>query len=748
MCIADVNFTERFMNIIFVVDNSDWAFGRIAQNIKSKMQSTDVEIIYTSNYKDIKTFLDALNKLVKGKSVIHFFWRDYLLEAINFTKLFPKYKKVFLDNKITTHVPDHLFIDSDSEEYQRRIGLMKFVDGYFVTSKKLYDLYSKQHDLDAPYGIIFDNPNIITASDNNTLISEQLTVVWIGNSKWGGYLGYVDYKGLNSVVLPALKQYESTGRKLIYKEFDSAKKKHSHDDILKCLGTADVLLVSSIAEGTPLPLLEAMANGCAIITTDVGIACEILPQEQQDFIVERNVDAFAKALIKLDMDRSLLSNLKEANRDRYLHKFVENNEIAQQWKGFFDSTVGKNNYEFKSEFLKPIRKGVYKRCVSIVLYRTSQFAIKTNMMDILKKNKLVKTIYYKMVNRISDDRSYDSLDSFYIKSIAGKSVVALYSSYWSGVATSTASFFDESSLIFPYYKTEFPQVKEHQYLERLVELLTKSPELKSVVMSGGTTLQMQLARKIKNRNNDIKVFFGWHGSPAQWVDGPQYSTFDDWFSLYKKNVIDGVISFKPQLSEILNEYGINSYSVSNYIIESSVVNTLTSPDEEHYTIGLFSAMFSWYKNPFPQLLAIGSIPGCELVTNLAIENDMKWITDKINLMELDGNLSNKKFIELLSQLHVVSYVTNTECSPMIALEAVSVGTPCIVGPAGNIYKSNKKLEYYLVESEVDNPKAIRERLIFVRDNYQEIKSLLVAFIESYNANLDKVKKALYEELTK
>ena len=202
------------------------------------------------------------------------------------------------------------------------------------------------------------------------------------------------------------------------------------------------------------------------------------------------------------------------------------------------------------------------------------------------------------------------------------------------------------------------------------------------------------------------------------------------------------------MSDVLNEFNINSYSVCNYIIKSPVVNTLPAPENERYTIGLFAAMFSWYKNPFPQLLAIGSISGCELVTNLALEKEKKWITEKIKLVELNGNLNNKKFVELLSQLHVVSYVTNTECSPMIALEAVSVGTPCIVGPAGNIYKGNKKLEHYLVEPEVDNPKAIRERLILVRDNYQEIKSLLVTFAESYNSNLDEVKKALYEELTK
>lgn len=735
------------MTIVLVVDNLDWAFGKVAQNIKQRMQPANVEIICTSRYRTIKKFLDDLKKITTKESIIHFFWRDYLLECLNFVKLFPKYKRIFLNNKITTHIPDHLFIETDSDSYEKRVGLMKFVDGYFVTSKKLYDLYAKDHAFDAPFGIIYDNPAIKIQSESIAEAKEKIKVVWIGNSRWGEYLGHLDYKGLNSVVLPALKKFADSGNELIYKEFDSSKEKNTHGVILDYLKDADILLVSSLAEGTPLPLLEAMAQGCAIITSDVGIASEIFSEEQQEFIVARNAEAFAEALIKLDTNRSLLENIKITNKATYFKKFVESDEIALQWKTFFEYVTDKNNLTYKSEFLKQKETVFSDRLLSVALYHAGQFAIKTNMLEVLKKSKIVRGLYYKSIGRLSSDSNYSELETFYTESIAGQKIIALYSPYWSGVATSTASFFKESSLPFPYYKTEFPQVNEHNFLERLSELLAESSELKSVVMSGGTMLQMQLAKMLKQKNKAIKIFFGWHGSPAQWVDTAQYKTFDDWLRLYKEDTIDGVVSFKPQLSNTLEQFDIKSYSVSNYIIEPSVINTLSAPAEEHYTIGLFAAMFSWYKNPFPQLLAIGSIPGCELVTNLTLDQGIKWVTDKIKLIELNGNLNNKEFVQMLSKLHVVSYVTNTECSPMIALESVSVGTPCIVGPAGNIYKGNAKLEHYLVEPEVDNPTAIKNRLILIRENYQEVKLLLSTFAERYNANLDEVKKELYKELT-
>lgn len=58
----------------------------------------------------------------------------------------------------------------------------------------------------------------------------------------------------------------------------------------------DVILVASVAEGTPLPLLEAMACGCFPITTDVGVAPEIIEHGRNGLIVEPSIDAFRNAL--------------------------------------------------------------------------------------------------------------------------------------------------------------------------------------------------------------------------------------------------------------------------------------------------------------------------------------------------------------------------------------------------------------------------------------------------------------------
>jgi 2-polyprenyl-3-methyl-5-hydroxy-6-metoxy-1,4-benzoquinol methylase len=58
----------------------------------------------------------------------------------------------------------------------------------------------------------------------------------------------------------------------------------------------DIILVASVGEGTPLPLLEAMACGCFPVVTNVGVVPEIIEHGRNGLIVEPSVPAFREAL--------------------------------------------------------------------------------------------------------------------------------------------------------------------------------------------------------------------------------------------------------------------------------------------------------------------------------------------------------------------------------------------------------------------------------------------------------------------
>ena len=68
----------------------------------------------------------------------------------------------------------------------------------------------------------------------------------------------------------------------------------------------DVYLNTSIHEGIPMSVLEAMATGCPVIAPAIGGLPEIIHEGRQGFLVKnRNPDAFAERCIALLKDKAL-----------------------------------------------------------------------------------------------------------------------------------------------------------------------------------------------------------------------------------------------------------------------------------------------------------------------------------------------------------------------------------------------------------------------------------------------------------
>ncbi|MBN2335368.1 glycosyltransferase family 4 protein [Candidatus Bathyarchaeota archaeon] len=129
---------------------------------------------------------------------------------------------------------------------------------------------------------------------------DEFTVGWVGR----------DHKGFkNADLLPRLGfEY----RKATYNEYIP------HEEMPEFYGSITVLLNMSDHEGFCMPILEAAAHGLPVVSSDVGVAREIL---DEDWIVKGSPRAH------LDEYRDLLQLL---NEDPYLRREVgrENRERA------------------------------------------------------------------------------------------------------------------------------------------------------------------------------------------------------------------------------------------------------------------------------------------------------------------------------------------------------------------------------------------------------------------------------------
>jgi glycosyltransferase involved in cell wall biosynthesis len=104
-------------------------------------------------------------------------------------------------------------------------------------------------------------------------------------------------------------------------------------------GAFDVFALSSDTEQMPYTVLEAMAAGRALVTTDVGDIRHMVAPENQAFIVPCDDDALAGALTALLTDAPLRRRLGEANRERVRAVYDEGG-MFEAYAGLYERLIG------------------------------------------------------------------------------------------------------------------------------------------------------------------------------------------------------------------------------------------------------------------------------------------------------------------------------------------------------------------------------------------------------------------------
>jgi glycosyltransferase involved in cell wall biosynthesis len=97
------------------------------------------------------------------------------------------------------------------------------------------------------------------------------------------------------------------------------------DDIDLLLPAFDVFVLSSLSEGTPMTLLEAMASSTAIVSTAVGGIPEILEDGKEALLIDPSApepETLAACLRRVLLDRELAARLAGRARERFLREFT------------------------------------------------------------------------------------------------------------------------------------------------------------------------------------------------------------------------------------------------------------------------------------------------------------------------------------------------------------------------------------------------------------------------------------------
>lgn len=105
------------------------------------------------------------------------------------------------------------------------------------------------------------------------------------------------------------------------------------DTLIKSM---DVFAMSSDTEQMPISLLEAMAAGCPVASTDVGDIAQMLPPAELEFVTPCNHSALGQALLCLVQSPELRTRLGHACQLRARENF-DQSEMFAKWSSMLET---------------------------------------------------------------------------------------------------------------------------------------------------------------------------------------------------------------------------------------------------------------------------------------------------------------------------------------------------------------------------------------------------------------------------
>ena len=280
-----------------VVDTLDSALG-IAARRRAKIVNADVVAIV--NFKTPNQLAKFLQS--KKYELMVFSWRRGLLEAMSSSK----FQNFIADNRSSTKiglvVADYLGLDKKFLEQERE--LINYVDGYWTTNQDLFNRYSSTQGINRPIGILHDIPDYESIRCIRNQSPKLKKIIWVGNSNWGSNYGKRDHKGFHEIIEPVFSKLEKTLPDYAFCIIDSFKNPLNHLSVLKQIAESKIILQASINEGTGLPILEGLGLGVIPISTNVGVASELLKMDFENLLLDRDTLDFEKKILEVVKNQS------------------------------------------------------------------------------------------------------------------------------------------------------------------------------------------------------------------------------------------------------------------------------------------------------------------------------------------------------------------------------------------------------------------------------------------------------------
>jgi hypothetical protein len=252
-----------------------------------------------------------------------------------------------------------------------------------------------------------------------------------------------------------------------------------------------------------------------------------------------------------------------------------------------------------------------------------------------------------------------------------------------------------------------------------------------VVVSGWSPARLELVKDLGEHN--VRVDALWHGNYLQTREDYNWDMFQGVVAAHRAGLIHKVGVVKAGMDTWLQSLGIRSGFLLNYVPDIPAGPGRPEAGGPH--IGMWLPAEGYRKLPYAMIAAAGMVKGAVLagtgVTERALELARFVGLDTTRL--LTTPLPHDDLMTAMGRTHLTLYVTQSECGPMLPLESLARGVPCLVGPNSHLFSDDDYLAANLIVPYPDHAEVITWHIEEALANREAIIAAYRAYAPGYIA---------------
>jgi len=327
------------------------------------------------------------------------------------------------------------------------------------------------------------------------------------------------------------------------------------------------------------------------------------------------------------------------------------------------------------------------------------------------------------------------IESYLAFSPKGDHEVVILHPAWRGIYSSAIQFAQSEQLLFI-------EDNINQSSASMIAAALSEAGIKIVLFQGFALSWRHLVQEFKKCVKKIRLYCIFHGSFYQMgleYDRRQLSSI---LGMQKLGLLDRIGLVKFGMAETLEAAGYRTGFVMNYTNKIPHGPAPYLPNNL-LKIGIWGREWDSRKPLYPSLAALCH---CNNVKPYIYggKSVSRELLSSLNLSgEVRSEVPQSKMTRALQEMYINMYVTMSECAPMLPLESLSVGVPCLFSYNNHYFEDHPYLHKMLVVSQPDSEYAIVKKLKAAIDQRDEIIDAYIQYAPGYN---ERAKKSYSEYL--